>query len=860
MSRFLGALCALFLGVALASCGGGGGGGGDSGPAYAVTFSPSTARANIVAGTSASVTVSARATDTSLFASGVLYVFVVDSAGVLTGHLSLSTVDNATVAATFYTSPSLAEGRYQGTLQVRLCADAQCARQYPRSPVPLPYDFTVVPAPLSAMPATTTAMTVHQGGSITSSTVVNVGGPRLAWTASTSANWLTLQNATGTGPGAFTVGYSTSGLALGQHSGRVTVRASDGQTVELPFTVDVLPVEFTLTSGVPAFAAVNGAPIAAQNLSFDLNNHVPAPWTASTAATWMQLSALSGATPATIALQPEPSRSLLASGVHSADVVLSSPGVPNRTVTSQLSLTRATLSAPNTVLTLGGLTGRDMVTPQQVALSLNTGAQAWPWSLSTLPAWLSASQASGQVNQSGASVSFQPNIAGVTAGSLSSTVTFTSSINGDTVTLPVTVNLNADQRRLLVSDWGVGFSDTPNGQVLSRTLTVRDNFAGALPWTAVSNVPWLTVTASGNTGVPSTATLVADPASLPSEAMSYATVTLSSSAAGVEPAIVRVGLWKSASGRVSATTVPVRYTNLVADKIRPYVYAHGGSTSIDVYHVYTGALVDTIQVGSSTLARMAVSADGARLYVVELNNPAIAVIDLDTRTRTGTWVLPVRPEQALPLLSFRPNGVEIVLVSGIRAFTASGRDLGVPGIYGGLLAATADGRRVYAQDTIGAPTQFWSYDVDYSAISGGILMVRARPSVMSTDGGSYGRDIAVSPDGTRLYVGAAPPYECARLDTETLRFVDQGMPGVTPVYLNNIEVASDGRVLCGSREIGVANRIEVHAADGSLLQTLVYPVSAFQLLNGQMVVSPDGRVVVALSDSPNTIGFLPIAP
>ena len=860
MSGWFGALRARWwmglLGLCLVSCGGGGGGGDGGGSGYAVTFDPSVLSANLQAGTSSTLTVRATATNPGVF-SGTLYVFVVDPSRVLTGTVNLSTISGSSMAATVYTSATLGQGRHQGTFQVQLCQDSACARQYAGSPVPLSYDFNVAPAPLSAAAATTPNQTVHQGGAVATTTQVFVGGPGLSWTASASASWLVVNNASGTGPGSFTVGYAPAGLPIALHAASVTVRASDGQTVALPFTMQVLPVEFALTSGVPTFSAVNGAPIAPQNLGFELNNGVPSPWTASGAAPWMLVSALSGTTPALIQLQPDPSRSRLASGAYTSDLVLSSPGVPERSVSSTLNLTLPTLSAPSAVLNLGGTNGRD-IAPANVALSLNTGARAWPWTMSSLPAWLTSPATTGNVNQSGTTVSIAANPDGVSAGSVSATVTLSATVNGDTVTLPLTVNLNADQRRLLVSDWGVGLVATPSGTVLSRSITVRDSFGASLPWTAVSDSPWLSVTASGNTGAGTTATLQADPAALSNETLSVATVTLSSPVSGTSPAVVRVALWKSATGRTLTQMFPLAYTNLVADRIRPYVYAHNDGTTIDVYHVYTGARVDTINVGSAQLSRMAVSADGSRLYVTERLARGVAVIDLATRTRIATWELGGQPDADAQLLSMRPNGVEVVMLSGGRTFAADGRVLAATGI-GGLLTASADGRRLYVQDTVAAPTVFDAYDVDYSAISGGVLMIRHRLHAGSTDSGSYGRDIAVSPDGTRLYAGVAPPYECVRLDTETLRFVGNGLPGVTPVYVNNVEVAADGRVICASVGSDDNNTIEVFAVDGGLLQTHNSRVTGRRLRNSQMVVSADGMVVVAPLE-PSGILFVPIAP
>jgi hypothetical protein len=128
--------------VGLAGCGGGG----DDGDDAALTFSPTTVTASVVAGTSATLTVRATASNPSLF-TGSVFVFVVDSASVLLPAVELALVDSRTVSATLHTSPALPVGRHQGTFQIQLCNDANCTSQIAGSPVPLPYDLTVTAAP-----------------------------------------------------------------------------------------------------------------------------------------------------------------------------------------------------------------------------------------------------------------------------------------------------------------------------------------------------------------------------------------------------------------------------------------------------------------------------------------------------------------------------------------------------------------------------------------------------------------------------------------------------------------------------------------------------------------------------------------
>lgn len=69
-------------------------------------------------------------------------------------------------------------------------------------------------------------------------------------------------------------------------------------------------------------------------------------------------------------------------------------------------------------------------------------------------------------------------------------------VNGDTVTLPLLATLKVDQRRLLPSQWGVGFADTPTGSVLTRTLKIGRQLRRQPELDCKLRPPWLTVTPS----------------------------------------------------------------------------------------------------------------------------------------------------------------------------------------------------------------------------------------------------------------------------------------------------------------------------------------------------------------------------
>ena len=191
------------------------------------------------------------------------------------------------------------------------------------------------------------------------------------------------------------------------------------------------------------------------------------------------------------------------------------------------------------------------------------------------------------------------------------------------------------KRQLLPSEWGIGFASMPGGSVLTRTLRVTDNFEGALPWTATSSAPWLSVTGSGTTGTGPGLVLTANPQLTAMGAVSYATVTLKTSNPDVAAAVINVGLWRSDEGLTTTVTLPTAYTSVVADKIRPYVYAHNGGTSIDIYNAHLGTKVGTIANIGAALSGMTVAPDGSLLYALDrdtqseyLPSKTIVVVDL----------------------------------------------------------------------------------------------------------------------------------------------------------------------------------------------------------------------------------------
>jgi hypothetical protein len=151
------------------------------------------------------------------------------------------------------------------------------------------------------------------------------------------------------------------------------------------------------------------------------------------------------------------------------------------------------------------------------------------------------------------------------------------------------------------------------------------------------------------------------------------------------------------------------------------------------------------------------------------------------------------------------------------------------------LSTTADGRKLF--------TLVGKYDVDYSEISGGALL-------FNMEGwGGHGdnqADAAVNADGTRVYYASGSPYACAIYDATAMQHIGM-LPGGS-AYPTNVEVTSDGRVICGVSSGSSVNPVFwVHTAAGAIIQGYTLPGQRPSVEPRQLVVTPDGLVVAAVS-------------
>lgn len=478
------------------------------------------------------------------------------------------------------------------------------------------------------------------------------------------------------------------------------------------------------------------------------------------------------------------------------------------------------------------------------------------WTATTDAAWLKLSNATGAGNTS-LTLDYLPSKlqVGIYTGLIA-----IKSNDGQSVGLPVTLTIKPASDTILASEAGVALTATPTWSRLTRTLQINDSSGASGNWNASSDQAWLSTAKSGNS-----LTLSANPASLPSNAISYATVTLSSTNPSISaPEPIKVALWKGGTTPASITRINQAYTNIAADPIRPLIYVHNGGSSIDVYNVYTSQKTATLTGLGATLGNMTISPNGDKLYALDLAASSLVVIDLATAAKINTWNLSSALTNATRIKAIRPNGVEIVVTNIGSAYLASnGKFIRNTSINVGDLTATADGKKIYAQNEGISPSTTWAYSVDYSDLNGGTLnvspLVPATGVIGISSGGvmSNGADIAVSADGSRVYTANGAPYRCSSLSPVNLSFIS-ALPG-GDAYPNNVKVASDGRVFCGISGSYSSSDVWVHGADGTLIRGFKFAGYANNLIDRQMALSGDGLMLIGLTNDP-VLAIVPVGP
>jgi DNA-binding beta-propeller fold protein YncE len=255
---------------------------------------------------------------------------------------------------------------------------------------------------------------------------------------------------------------------------------------------------------------------------------------------------------------------------------------------------------------------------------------------------------------------------------------------------------------------------------------------------------------------------------------------------------------------------------------------------------------------------MAVAPNGDYLYVTDTANRALVKVALPSLTRSAVFAVPSLVDTSVRVLSVRPSGSEIVLLSnGIALSASNGRVLSTTLPSHGMMAAPPSGKALYSIDAGYSPASLGGARIDYSEMGGGTLFVLNQIGAAFSSAGSNGADVAVGRDGQRVYTASGAPYQCASFQASDLSAIGY-LPG-GEAYPNNVEVGSDGRIYCGINGIYSKSDVWVYAADGTLQGSFKFVGYAKGLLPRQMVVSADGLVLVALTDDP-LMAIVPVGP
>lgn len=274
---------------------------------------------------------------------------------------------------------------------------------------------------------------------------------------------------------------------------------------------------------------------------------------------------------------------------------------------------------------------------------------------------------------------------------------------------------------------------------------------------------------------------------------------LSTNDASVEHTdVIRVGLWIGSDAPAVESRIMHRFTTLVADPIRPYVYVHDGGTAISIYHAYTAQLVGTVP-DVAMGAKLLFSGNG-RVHDVE------TAAELELRFDAGYY---------------RNN----------------------------IVAVSQDGSHLCALDSGLSPYSISCYAFEYDEVAGRLDVVGSS----STSGhstptvASNGQDVALNADGIRAYVASGAPYLFYVFDTATMAVV-QELPGTA--YPNNAEVGDDGRIAVGSFVWYGPLDVWIYGADGTKLDDHRVGSYADAMLPRQLKLSGDGARIAALTEEP----------
>jgi len=477
----------------------------------------------------------------------------------------------------------LAPGTYTGTIVVT----ATGAGNTPLN-IPLTLNVSNVPVLVAAPNALSfvyqTGKSVPAGKSIS---LTSTGAPiTFTASASSSGNWLSISQTSGTTPATLGVFVNPAGLSPQSYTGTITLTpqttGAAAQTVNVTLTVSNNPL-VSVSPDMLNFSFSPGGPSFLQQSLSVLSTSDPLDFAVSWAETsgppgWLAVTPLSGKTPANLTVFANAAP--LSPGVYNGSITVNASGANTQTIPVSVTVTTGNaLSISPTSLSFEQPLGGAAPTPKTIQIASTGPSLNFAVSATTeVGNWLSVTPTSGATP---GSVSVSVNGAGLSQGVYRGTVTVVAAgASNSPQTIPVTLSITAAQT-IATTPTSLSFSYQQGASAPAAQRVTVTSTGGALSFTAsattTSGGNWLSVTpTSGST--PAELSVSINPANLPPGSYT-GTVRIESSTAANSPLSINVTLTVAALV-VGPVTAVVNGASWVAGPVAPGEIVSLGGTNI----------------------------------------------------------------------------------------------------------------------------------------------------------------------------------------------------------------------------------------------------------------------------------------
>ncbi len=345
---------------------------------------------------------------------------------------SIGTVQNAATADTV--SPSLARGTNSqtasvsidtstllpGTYSGAITISGQATEQVKDSPQSIVVTITITPqCGVVVAPSLLTFASVYQQSapaskSLSVDTSQGCNTP-VRWSATTAAQWLTLNTTSGTTSTKLAVGINTAGLSPATYKGSIVFTSSSGtETVPVTFTLceQATPVMNVSTTTLTYTSVVGNASIDAQNIGITNTAGGTLNWQATAATSvggnWLSVTPVGGSLTAqqTATLTVTVAQTALTPNTYTGTITLvgtdgaghAAPGSPMVIPVSLVVQAACVISIDRAELTFTGIAGQPNPTSQDIIISASGACtHMLTWTATPNANWLITTPATGAV-------------------------------------------------------------------------------------------------------------------------------------------------------------------------------------------------------------------------------------------------------------------------------------------------------------------------------------------------------------------------------------------------------------------------------------------------------------------------------